>query len=200
MITPHLKYETELWSKGREFICGIDEAGRGCIAGPLYVGAVIFKKNCNQIEGVRDSKLLTAKARERLSKEITKVAAATSVGFVTHEEIDGLGLTKATKLATARALKLLAVCPEVLLIDAFGYEDIETISIIKGDQVCYSISAASIIAKVERDAFISAHPEALKYGFKENKGYGTKDHLEKLKRLGPSSIHRRSFAPLREQI
>ena len=162
-MAPNLKYEKALWAEGKDIVCGIDEVGRGSWAGPLYVGAVVFPKNCRQIHGADDSKKLTAKQREKLCTEIKKRAKAYSTGRAEHHEIDALGMTEATSLAIKRAVEALEVQVDTLLIDAFNYSEIDSIAVKGGDSVCYSISCASILAKVERDKHISRVPEAAIY-------------------------------------
>lgn len=194
---PNLEYEKKYWNEGKKIVCGIDEVGRGSWAGPMYVGAVVFEKSHKPIDGINDSKKLTAKKREELHKEIIKNSLAYSVGIVKHYEIDNYGLTLATNIAIERAVEGLGVDVDILLVDAIDYKKIKSLPIIKGDEVCYSISCASILAKVERDKHISEVPEAVTYGFRKNKGYGTKEHLELIKKHGISDIHRKSFKPIR---
>ncbi len=197
-MAPNLKYEKALWAEGRDIVCGIDEVGRGSWAGPLFVGAVVFdQKNCRQIRGADDSKTLSAKQREKICAEIKKRAKAFSIGRAEHFEIDELGMTEATHLAIKRAVEALRVEVDALLIDAFNYSEIDSIAVKGGDSVCYSISCASILAKVERDKHISEVPEAAIYRFDKNKGYGTKEHQELIKKHGVSDIHRKSFKPIR---
>ncbi len=199
-MAPTLKYERELWAKGEEIVCGIDEVGRGSWAGPLYVGAVVFDKNCKQIRGVNDSKALTARQREKFYKEIKKRARAYATGRAEHHEIDAFGMTAATNLAIKRAVEALGIQADMLLIDAFSFDDMECMAVKGGDKVCYSISCASILAKVERDKYISEVPEATLYKFDKNKGYGTKEHLELIKKHGLSGIHRKSFKPIKDSL
>lgn len=188
-------YENDLYEKGCIHICGIDEAGRGPLMGPVVAAAVILPKNL-LIPGVNDSKKVSEKNREFLYGEITEKALAYSVGIVDAERIDEINILNATKEAMRKAIEGLAMKPEHLLIDAVKLEgvDIPLTPIIKGDAVSQSIAAASIIAKVTRDRIIieldEKYPE---FGFKKNKGYGTAEHIEALKRLGPLPIHRRSF-------
>ena len=197
-MAPNLKYEKALWAEGKETVCGIDEVGRGSWAGPLFVGAVVFDENCKRIRGADDSKSLTAMQRERIYKEIRKRARACAIGRAEHYEIDSLGMTKATNLAIKRAIEALKIKVDMLLIDAFSYNEIDSMGIKGGDEICYSISCASILAKVERDKHISEVPEASVYNFDKNKGYGTKEHRELIKKYGVSSIHRKSFKPIKE--
>jgi len=197
-MKPHLDFEKKYWGKGKKHLCGIDEVGRGCWAGPLYVGAVVFDRAHDMIKGVNDSKKLTAKKREELYPQIIETAVAYGVGIVSSDEVDRYGLTYATKLAIDRAVEGLNIDIDILLTDSLGYEHVETVAIMKGDEVCYSISCASIIAKVERDRHISNIPEAKIYQFDKNKGYGTREHIELLKKHGVSKVHRKSYRPIRE--
>ncbi len=196
-MAPSLEYEKSLWAEGKEILCGIDEVGRGSWAGPLYVGAVVFPKNCRQIRGADDSKKLTAKQREKLCTEIKKRAKTYSTGRAEHYEIDELGMTAATNIAIKRAVGALGMKVDTLLIDAFSYSEQDSIAVKGGDSVCYSISCASILAKVERDRHISEVPEAAIYRFDKNKGYGTKEHQELIKKHGVSRVHRKSFKPVK---
>ena len=176
-------------------ICGIDEVGRGPLAGPVVACAVILPKDCN-ILYLNDSKQLTEKKREELYSEITKKAAAVSTGCVPHDVIDKINILRATYLAMKQAVDGLGVRPDLLLVDAVHIPDIpyRQVGIIKGDARSVSIAAASIVAKVTRDhmmnEFDRLYPE---YGFASNKGYGSEAHLKALKEFGPCPIHRRSF-------
>lgn len=199
-MKPTLDYEKKYWRKGKKYICGIDEVGRGCWAGPLYVGAVVFGENCIVIKGVNDSKKLTAKKREELHQKIISTSLAYGVGIVSHSEIDKYGLTYATNIAMKRAIEGLEVRVDMLLTDSLKYEDIDVEPILKGDSVCYSIACASILAKVERDRYISSVPEAEIYRLDRNKGYGTAEHIELLKKHGVSEIHRKSYKPIKAYL
>ena len=178
------------------FICGIDEAGRGPLAGPVVVGAVILPKD-SMIEGVNDSKKVSEKKREKLFEEITESAIAWGVGIIDQEEIDDINILNATKKALTEALKKLDIKPNLILVDAL--RDIDTLgipyeSIIKGDAKCYSIAAASIIAKVTRDRIMRQWDEIYPmYGFAKHKGYGTAAHIAAIKEYGPCSLHRKTF-------
>lgn len=196
-MKPTLEHERKHWDDGKEIICGIDEVGRGSWAGPLYVGAVVFDKSHKMIDGVNDSKKLTASKREELYDKIIQNALGYSTGIAKHYEVDSFGLTLATQMAIERAVEGLGLAVDILLIDAFSCKKIESIAIPRGDQVCYSISCASILAKVERDRYISSIPEAQIYRFDKNKGYGTIEHVELIKKHGVSDIHRKSFKPVR---
>ncbi len=196
-MEPTLYYEKTFWNDGKKIVCGVDEVGRGSWAGPMFVGAVVFDPGHKFIDGINDSKKLTSKKREELYKKITSSALAYSIGIVKHYEIDNYGLTLATKTAIERAVQGLGQKIDVLLMDTLDIKGLDCVPIKKGDEVCYSISCASILAKVERDKHISEVPEAAIYGFGKNKGYGTKEHLELIKKHGISDIHRKSFKPIR---
>lgn len=183
-------------SKKVKFICGIDEAGRGPLAGPVVVGAVIMPRD-SMIEGVNDSKKVSESKREKLYEKITEEAISYSVGIVDHKVIDDINILNATKLAVTSALKELAVKPDVILVDALTGIDtlgIPYISEIKGDSKEYSIAAASIIAKVTRDRIMREWDEVYPvYGFAKHKGYGTAFHIQAIKENGLCQIHRRTF-------
>ena len=190
----------ELFAYEREYaayqtICGIDEVGRGPLAGPVVASAVILPKNCD-ILYINDSKKLSEKKREMLYDEIMEKAVAVGIGIVGPERIDEINILQATYEAMREAISKLSVQPDLLLNDAVKIPgvDIPQVSIIKGDATSASIGAASIIAKVTRDRMMveydSIFPE---YGFAANKGYGTAVHIAALKELGPTPIHRRSF-------
>ena len=178
-----------------ELICGIDEAGRGPLAGPVVAGAVILPRGC-EILGVNDSKKLSAKKRELLYDEIMEKADAVSVGIVSPERIDQINILQATYEAMRNAVAGLKVEPELLLNDAVTIPGIAVpqVPIIKGDAKSVSIAAASIIAKVTRDRIMVEYENSFPgYGFASNKGYGSGEHIEALRRLGLSPIHRKSF-------
>ncbi len=188
--------ETKLYSGNIEYICGIDEAGRGPLAGPVVVGAVIMPKD-SFIEGVNDSKKVSEKKREKLYDEITENAIAWSVGIVDQKTIDEINILNATKLALKKALEGLSQRPDIIMVDALDKMDtlgIPYISVIKGDAKIYSIAAASIVAKVTRDRIMREWDEVYpQYGFAKHKGYGTADHIKAIKENGPCMIHRESF-------
>lgn len=188
--------ERDLYSKGIKRICGIDEAGRGPLAGPVVVAAVIMPEG-SFIEGVNDSKKVSEKKREKLYDEITENAIAWGVGIIDQNEIDDLNILNATKKGLTDAVTSLAVKPDLILVDALT--EIDTLgipyrSIIKGDAKSYSIAAASIIAKVTRDRIMHQWDEIYpEYGFEKHKGYGTKAHIEVIKNNGITPIHRKTF-------
>ncbi len=188
--------EKDLSSKGFNKICGIDEAGRGPLAGPVVVGAVILPKD-SFIEGVNDSKKISEKKREKVYEQIIENAISYSVGIVDEEGIDEINILNATKLALTTAIKGLKVKPDLILVDALNNIDtcgIPYKSIIKGDANEYSIAAASIIAKVTRDRIMQQWDEIYpEYGFAKHKGYGTAAHIQVIKEKGPCKIHRRTF-------
>ena len=190
-----LQYEKELYSKGYEYICGIDEAGRGPLCGPVVAAAVILKKG-DKIEGVNDSKKLSEKKREELFEIIKQRAVAYSVGIVDEKIIDEINILEATRLAMKKAVEGLKQKPDYALVDAEKKVPIEVpyMPIVKGDALSESIAAASIIAKVTRDRMIvELHEKYPEYNFAKNKGYGTKEHTEAIKKYGLCDAHRRSF-------
>ncbi len=188
--------ENKLYENNINYICGIDEAGRGPLAGPVVVGAVILPKD-SFIEGVNDSKKISEKKRERIYESIVEEAIAYSVGIVDQKTIDEINILNATKLGVKRALEGLTTKPDVIMVDALNNMDtlgIPYISVIKGDAKNYCISAASIIAKVTRDRIMREWDEIYPiYGFAKHKGYGTAEHIRILKESGPCILHRRSF-------
>ncbi len=177
------------------YICGIDEVGRGPLAGPVVAGAVILPKDCD-ILYLNDSKQLSEKKREELNEIILEKAVATGIGVVSPERIDEINILQATYEAMRQAISKLSVKPELLLNDAVTIPKVEIpqVPIIKGDAKSISIAAASIIAKVYRDHLMVQYDEIFPgYGFARNKGYGAPDHMEAIRTLGPTPIHRRSF-------
>ncbi|MBU1863501.1 MAG: ribonuclease HII [Candidatus Omnitrophica bacterium] len=190
--------EKKLSAEGRMHIAGIDEAGRGPLAGPVVAAAVILPKN-HTIEGINDSKKLTAKKREKLYHEILAYAQV-GVGIVNEKIIDAINIYEATRLAMKHAVLDLAQRPEYLLIDGTMTIElpIQSMSIINGDAQCASIAAASIIAKVTRDELMcKLHIRYPQYAFNKHKGYPTKEHVALLSSFGVSPVHRLSFRPVR---
>ena len=188
--------ENKLYEQGIEYICGIDEAGRGPLAGPVVVGAVIMPKD-SFIEGVNDSKKISEKKREKIYDQILEEAIAYSIGVIDRQTIDDINILNATKKGLTMSLQELTVKPDIILVDALEHIDTLGIpyeSIIKGDAKSYSIAAASIIAKVTRDRIMrewaNIYPE---YSFEVHKGYGTAKHISAIKEHGLCPIHRRSF-------
>jgi ribonuclease HII len=215
-----LKYEKSLWDKGIDLVAGVDEVGRGALAGPMVVGAVILnvtdlkeldytnndisKRNGGFKEylQIKDSKLLSAKKREELSAFIIQHCVCYSVFQVSEKEIDSLGLSACTQKAFFNAVKSLKIAPEHILTDAFSIKNypqtIQT-NIISGDRVSLTISAASIVAKVFRDKLmcdLGKLPNYASYGFEKHKGYGTKMHMESIVKNGISDLHRKTFIHL----
>lgn len=200
------KIENDLYLQGITSIAGIDEAGRGPLAGPVVVACVIMSKD-SMIEGVNDSKKVTEKKREKLYEEIINEALAYGVGIISQEEIDRINILNATKEGLTTAIKEMEKDlqakqrgiekPEIILVDALTKIDTDNIpyrSIIKGDAKSYSIAAASIIAKVTRDRIMRQWDEVYPvYGFAKHKGYGTAAHIAAIREYGLSPLHRRSF-------
>ena len=202
---PSYDRETALRSQGYTAIAGVDEVGRGPLAGPVVAAAAVLPPHLDALgpEVVRDSKLLTPRQRERAYDLLIREATTWSVGQASHEEIDALGIAPASRLAMARALENLTSLPDFLLIDAFPLPEVALPqeSIIHGDRLCLSIAAASVIAKVTRDRMMQEEDRRNPgYGFARHKGYATREHLARLQALGPSPIHRRSFAPVRDLV
>lgn len=198
-----LAYEREYLKLGYKYICGIDEVGRGCLFGPVTAAAVIMplslENNKDIINGIEDSKKLTAKKREELYEKIIEKSISYSIYSISEKTIDEINILNATKSAMINAVKNLKIKPDILFIDALKIDiDIKQISIIKGDLKSYSIGCASILAKVCRDEIMNNLPEEYqKYKISKNKGYGTKEHLEAIKKYGPSNMHRFSFEPIK---
>ncbi|MBQ9267860.1 MAG: ribonuclease HII [Clostridia bacterium] len=190
------KFEKEYYAKGFHLICGIDEAGRGPLAGPVVAGAVILPEGA-LIEGVNDSKKLSEKKREKLYDVITEQALAWAVGIVDNNVIDEINILEATRKAMKMAIDGLSVKPDYILIDAEKKVDtggIPYLPIIKGDALSISIAAASILAKVTRDRMMYEYDKVFPmYGFAKHKGYGTKAHIEAIQENGLCMIHRKTF-------
>ncbi|MSQ10745.1 MAG: ribonuclease HII [Dehalococcoidia bacterium] len=199
---PTFEAEAASWAEGYRCVAGLDEVGRGPIAGPVVAAAVVlYQPDADRpwFADLRDSKLLTALQRERLAASILREAVTWGIGVVSPQDIDGLGITKANRRALTLALQQCAVRPDCLLLDGREWVglNIHQRSIIKGDRTVRSIAAASIIAKVHRDRIMSeledTHPG---WGFAQHKGYATAQHLAAVRTLGPSPVHRMSFAPI----
>ncbi len=210
--TPSLKYERAFWRDGFVAVAGLDEVGRGALAGPVVAAAVIlprvdeaqlrtWKKSSllREIAAANDSKLLTERKREKLFEPICKLALAYGIGSASETEIDAMNILRASHLAMYRALENLAVMPDALLLDALVLSDtsLPQQGIIHGDALALSIAAASILAKVTRDRLMcELDMQYPGYGFAQHKGYGTREHLAALSELGACAIHRRSYAPV----
>jgi len=201
-VGPTDEFELEARRRGYRRIAGLDEAGRGPLAGPVVASAVVLPTRCRLI-GCDDSKLLTESEREELYLAIVQRAVGIGVGSATEEEIDRLNILEATRLAMLRALAGLRPQPDCLLIDAISLPQctLPIRSIIKGDALCMSVAAASIVAKVTRDRLMAEyHRQYPHYNFLSHKGYGTEEHLQQLAAHGPCLIHRRTYAPVAEVI
>ncbi len=190
-------------NQGYSLVAGIDEVGRGPLAGPVVAGVAILpsKLRGSWVSLVRDSKQLSKTQREKALFHLQETALALEVGICSSQEIDEIGIVEATRLAMSRAINSLALSPQYLILDAITLPKVSIPQkpIIRGDALCLSIAAASIVAKVYRDRLMEQQDEAFPgYGFARNKGYGTREHMTKLKQLGPCSIHRYTFAPVRE--
>ena len=200
---PDDAHEHRLEDSGFRFVAGIDEVGRGPLAGPVTAAAVVMPREIPEawFGLIRDSKQMSPAQRAFAYEQIGRHARAVGVGSSTPFEIDSIGIVPATRLAMTRAIDDLGVAPDHLLIDAVFLPDVSVpqTPIIKGDTISISIAAASIVAKVTRDRLMAESYEARfpGYGFARNKGYGTAEHKEALRRLGPCAIHRHSFAPVR---
>jgi ribonuclease HII len=198
---PNLQFEMDVWNNGLRLVAGLDEAGRGALAGPVAVGVVILHPDphlTRTLACVRDSKQMTPRQRDLCAPFIQEIARAWSVAYASPEEIDHLGIVHATRLAGMRALEALTPQPAFLLTDfrlEFPESELPQTSLPKGDARCLSIAAASVLAKTARDALMrELDGQYPGYGLEQNKGYGTQAHRSALKRLGYSSIHRKSFS------
>jgi ribonuclease HII len=211
--TPTLCFEAALWQSGLERIAGVDEAGRGCWAGPVFAAAVMLPPASTQplidalaqrLAGVRDSKQMTALQRERWAEKIKEAGLGWGIGAASNREIDELGILPATRLAMQRALAQLEGGAQHLLIDAVRLPacPLPQTPLVKGDARCLSIAAASVLAKTARDAFMAHTADAAypAYGFARHKGYGTALHQAQLRALGACPLHRFSFAPLKKLL
>lgn len=193
-----LAFEREFYQQGFELIAGVDEVGRGPLAGPVVAAAVILPKNC-KIKGLNDSKKIPKSRHLQIYEEVKKEALAVGLGFIDQNLIDQVNIYQATKLAMLEAIKDLSTQPQALLLDAMELDlDLPQLSLIKGDARSLSIAAASIVAKVERDRLMAGYDQLYPgYDFAQNAGYGTKNHLSALDQLGISPIHRKTFEPIK---
>ncbi len=202
--------EDALWRRGHRLVAGVDEVGRGPLAGPVVAAAVVLPPSLlprrtppSWLHQVRDSKLVPPKLREKLAPLLRECALAVGVGSASHAEIDRVGILPATRMAMRRAIEQIAPPPDFVLIDAVTLpdSDIPHKAIIHGDAICFSIAAASIVAKVFRDQLmVRLDTQYPGYGFAAHKGYPTPSHLASLQRLGPSPVHRRCYAPVRRLL
>lgn len=189
-------YENEFWQKG-QLVAGVDEVGRGPLAGPVVTAAVIIDQNFDLLE-VNDSKKLSPEKRLKLYPKILAEAVSVGIGVKSAEVIDQINIYEADRQAMAQAVRALDVQPDALLVDAMNVPvNLHQVKLIKGDAKSNSIGAASIVAKVFRDKLMDDYGKIYpQYGFHHNAGYGTKDHIEALKKYGPTPIHRKTFAPV----
>lgn len=203
-VQPTFKQELILMKEGFQSIAGVDEAGRGPLAGPLVAAAVILQRSIRKsslISLIRDSKTLSPSQRERARLIIQRHSYSIGIGIAFTEFIDCYGITSATHSAMIQAVATLSRKPDYILIDAIKltWDSIPSISIIKGDSKCLSIASASIIAKTTRDRIMKNIDKIYpKYGFTEHKGYGTRKHLNRLREFGPTPFHRKSFGPIKD--
>jgi ribonuclease HII len=202
-LQPDLSFEKNLWEAGLLWIAGIDEAGRGALAGPVTAAALVLPLEptiLNKLSGVRDSKQLTSLERSLWVERVQQAAVSWGIGYASHVEIDSLGIVPATRLAMQRAIESLVKTPQHLLLDFLFLPEchLPQTALVKGDSRCLSIACASILAKTSRDAFMRVLEETYPgYGFSSHKGYCTPRHIEALQRLGPCPVHRRSFTPVK---
>jgi ribonuclease HII len=199
-LSPDDAFECEAWTRGFRCLAGVDEAGRGPLAGPVVAAAVVLPRRC-RLDGLRDAKLLSELQRDRLYASLLAVAVDIGVGVVDAAVIDAVNILEATRLAMCQAIRHLSPSPDYLLLDAIRLPalSMEQRAIIKGDGLCLSVAAASVVAKVLRDRLMTrAHAHYPQYGFLAHKGYGTAEHLRQLRRHGPCVLHRRSFRPVLE--
>jgi len=202
MPNPTFKEERSLMDAGYSRIAGVDEVGAGCLAGPVFAGAVVLPTD-SRIALIRDSKLLSDAQRRRVVEQIKDKAVAWAIGIASPQEVDAVNVRQACALAMRRSVEALGAPPEYVLVDGYGVPGFPCPhkSIVKGDRLVKSIAAASIIAKVARDAFMTDMDAMFPgYGFAEHKGYGTVTHRAALTRLGPCPLHRRSYEPVRAVI
>jgi len=202
---PTLVEEKQLWRQGYRFVAGVDEVGRGALAGPVVAAAVVLPSKLSGPwrEKVRDSKLLSPAQRESLFEPIIGTAVSFGVGSVDCWTIESVGIVRATQAAMKQAIKQLSPPADAVLIDYFTLPGFKVYQkgVVDGDTICFSIACASIVAKVARDRMMVEFDETYPgYLFAEHKGYGTEDHIACLRRLGPSPIHRRNFQPVRDVL
>lgn len=197
-----LQFDNKFRSQGFNLIAGVDEAGRGPLAGPVVASAVILPDEC-EILGVNDSKKLTEAKRESLFPQIVKSAVAIGVGIVHEQVIDEINILQATIKAMQKAIETLKINPDCILVDALVIPDIgiEQVAIEKGDSLSMSVAAASVVAKVTRDRLMMEYDKKYpQYNFAKHKGYGTKEHIEAISKFGPCEIHRKTFKRVKEYI
>jgi len=197
-----VRFDDEYRARWGDLLAGIDEVGRGPLAGPVVAACVAFAPG-TKIRGIRDSKTLTARERDEASARIRDKAAAVGVGIASVAEVDAFNIRMATLLAMRRSLEALGIQPQGLLVDGRDLigVDLTCEAVVDGDAKSQAVAAASIVAKVARDALMDEDDARYPlYGFSQNKGYGTPEHLEALRVHGPCSIHRRSFRPVRERL
>jgi len=199
MINPTIDLEKKLWAEGFLKICGLDEVGRGPLAGPVVVGAVVIESENQFLEGVRDSKVMSEKKRDFFFEKIKEISTGWGIGIVENFEIDELGISQAIQKAMERAIDSLKFDVDYLITDG-NVQKIRNYPmqvITDGDARHYSISAASVLAKVTRDNIMKEYSKKYpEYGFEKHVGYGTKIHMEALERIGPCEIHRKCFKPV----
>ncbi len=205
VVLPSFAEEKSLEAQGYRLIAGVDEVGRGALAGPVVAGAVILPRHIDTpwLTQVRDSKQLTPARRELLFRCIRETAVAIGIGTISNDIIDGQGIIRATRLAMKAAIDQLSPPPESVLVDYMFLPEVRLPQkgITKGDETCFSIACASIIAKVTRDHLMLELDRIYPgYGLAQHKGYGTREHLSCLHQLGPSPIHRQSFKPAKDII
>lgn len=202
---PTFLEEQKLWNSGYKFIAGLDEVGRGTIAGPVVTGIVVLPESLSGewVSHINDSKRMTPKRRQYVLGHLQDSAIALQTGISSVEEVDQLGIVEAVQLAMKRSVCSIQITPQFLLMDAFELNgiDIPQKAIVKGDTLSMSIAAASILAKETRDSLmVGLHEKFPQYGFDSHKGYGTKKHIEALKLYGPCPLHRKTFRPVSEYI
>lgn len=204
MVYPDTKLEEKLWKSNFKYVVGVDEAGRGPLAGPVVVGAVLIENPSQVVQSVRDSKKMTKKQREKAFVEIQEKSSAFGIGIVNAKQIDRVGIKEAVKEAMILAVneieRKIGKKVNYIISDAAVYllEDYKMMSITHGDTHHYSISAASVLAKVKRDQIMEEYSKKYpKYGFERHMGYGTKVHIEAISKYGVCDIHRRSYEPIK---